>query len=42
LHTSQLTISEGRGLGLTIVQEILSNHGYAFALRNREDGVIVF
>jgi two-component system, NtrC family, nitrogen regulation sensor histidine kinase NtrY len=32
------TRREGRGLGLTIVQEILTNHGFAYALRNRESG----
>ncbi|HEY0159970.1 MAG TPA: ATP-binding protein [Thermoanaerobaculia bacterium] len=32
----------GRGLGLTIVQEILANHGFAFSLRNREGGGAVF
>jgi signal transduction histidine kinase len=32
------TKREGRGLGLTIVQEILNNHGFAYALGNRSDG----
>lgn len=32
------TKREGRGLGLTIVQEVLSNHGFTYALRNREGG----
>lgn len=32
------TKREGRGLGLTIVQEVLSNHGFTYALRNRAEG----
>jgi len=32
------TKREGRGLGLTIVQEILNNHGFAYALGSRSDG----
>lgn len=32
------TKRDGRGLGLTIIQEILANHGLAFDLRNRAGG----
>jgi signal transduction histidine kinase len=32
------TKREGRGLGLTIVSEILTNHHLAFTLLNREGG----
>jgi len=32
------TKRDGRGLGLTIIQEILANHGLAFDLRNRAEG----
>lgn len=32
------TRRDGHGLGLTIVQEILSNHGFPFSLTNREGG----
>ena len=32
------TKREGRGLGLTIVQEILANHRLPFSLQNREGG----
>ena len=28
----------GQGIGLTLVQEILTNHGFSFSFRNKEDG----
>jgi nitrogen fixation/metabolism regulation signal transduction histidine kinase len=34
------TKRDGRGLGLTVVQEILSNHGIPFALENGEKGAV--
>ena len=36
------TKENGRGLGLTLVNEILTNHGFAFSLENREEGGAVF
>ena len=32
------TKSDGRGLGLTIVQEILTNHGFGYSLQNGMGG----
>jgi len=32
------TKRDGRGLGLTLIQEILTRHGFDFGLENREDG----
>ncbi|HEX7153066.1 MAG TPA: PAS domain-containing sensor histidine kinase [Thermoanaerobaculia bacterium] len=34
------TKRDGRGLGLTIVQEILTNHGFAYALENGDGGAV--
>lgn len=36
------TKRDGRGLGLTIVHDILANHGLAFALKSRPEGGAVF
>jgi nitrogen fixation/metabolism regulation signal transduction histidine kinase len=32
------TKTGGQGIGLTLIQEILTNHGYSFSLRNRKLG----
>ncbi|HEX2832815.1 MAG TPA: ATP-binding protein [Thermoanaerobaculia bacterium] len=32
------TKRDGRGLGLTVVQEVLANHGFPFSLKNAEGG----
>jgi nitrogen fixation/metabolism regulation signal transduction histidine kinase len=32
------TKTDGRGIGLTVVHEILTNHGFEFSLRNRTGG----
>lgn len=36
------TKSGGQGLGLTLIREILLNHGFKFALFTQEDGLTVF
>jgi two-component system nitrogen regulation sensor histidine kinase NtrY len=36
------TKRDGRGIGLTVINEILTNHGFEFALRNREGGGAAF
>ncbi len=32
------TKEDGRGLGLTVVKEVLSRHGFSFSLENAEAG----
>jgi nitrogen fixation/metabolism regulation signal transduction histidine kinase len=36
------TKAGGQGLGLTLIREILLNHGFKFSLHTQEDGVTVF
>jgi nitrogen fixation/metabolism regulation signal transduction histidine kinase len=36
------TKRDGRGIGLTVINEILTNHGFEFALRSREGGGAAF
>jgi signal transduction histidine kinase len=36
------TKRDGRGIGLTVVQEILTSHGFAFSLENRPSGGAIF
>lgn len=36
------TKAGGQGLGLTLIREILLNHGFKFTLHTREDGLTVF
>ena len=36
------TKAGGQGLGLTLIREILLNHGFNFSLHTREDGCTVF
>jgi two-component system, NtrC family, nitrogen regulation sensor histidine kinase NtrY len=32
----------GQGIGLTLIREVLTNHGFAFSLSNRKEGGVVF
>ncbi|RLC51268.1 MAG: histidine kinase, partial [Candidatus Cloacimonadota bacterium] len=36
------TKTGGQGLGLTLIREILLNHGFKFSLYTRDDGFTVF
>jgi len=36
------TKTDGQGIGLTLVREILTNHGFTFRFANREEGGTVF
>ena len=36
------TKKEGQGLGLTLIREILTSHGYDFSLKTRGDGITEF
>ena len=36
------TKAGGQGLGLTIIREILLNHGFNFSLYTQEDGFTIF
>ena len=38
-HTTK---KDGQGIGLTLIREILTNHGYEFALKTRNDGITEF
>jgi two-component system, NtrC family, nitrogen regulation sensor histidine kinase NtrY len=32
----------GQGIGLTLIREVLTNHGFAFSLNNRKEGGVIF
>jgi two-component system, NtrC family, nitrogen regulation sensor histidine kinase NtrY len=32
----------GQGIGLTLIREVLTNHGFAFSLSNRKEGGVIF
>lgn len=36
------TKKEGQGIGLTLIREILTSHGYDFSLKTRSDGITEF